>query len=520
MSKPNHFSPTSSGSAYFNTGTPILAQPVDAIVMELPDIPPIPKVSWMLYSSCLLGMVLPLHYGWSTSQINYVKFNKLKDCDARPVVPGTCIMFPGHTKMEWIFVVNAWVFGGMIGALLVGVVADKCGRKRTLMYTCGLIIAAAILQASAFNLWQFVIGRLVAGFASGAITGNLGSYNNEVAPPHLRAPLGAILQSGIALGILLVDTTHFYLNFEDGWRIIAGFPIVLAAIFLSLAPFVMVESPVWLLLHGKRPEAMLVLTQLYGAEHAETALQWIEPTKKANADVSSVDGVIIGGSKKSEKPISYGDLLSPALRLQFLIVVGLAIMQKLTGINAIFYYSSDMFARAGLSNPRVGAIIIAVFNTFPCFFSGVLARWVGNRRMLLIGLCGMLASTIGITLSLTCEISLLTIVCMATFVMAFTLTIGPLSWVFIADIFPDSGRAAVTSVSVGIMWFANLIVGIGYPYVSTALGDYAYMPFAVIIVVSLLFSYALVPDTTGKTNAEIQDEFRARREGTPLPRPA
>eukprot|EP00644_Phytophthora_capsici_P019260 jgi/Phyca11/577729/estExt2_Genewise1.C_PHYCAscaffold_3150006 len=204
--------------------------------------------TYILYTSAMLAFVLPLQFGWSTSQLNLRKFNNVDDCNARPVVEGTCIMFPGHTKFQWTIVVNAWIFGGMIGAFFVGKFADRFGRKQVLIYNCGFIIAGAVIMASVSNLWVFAVGRLLAGIASGATTGNVGGYINEISPPHKRSLLGAVLHSGITVGILFVATTHFYMDFENGWRYIAAFPIVLAAIFLSMSPFLMVESPVWLLL--------------------------------------------------------------------------------------------------------------------------------------------------------------------------------------------------------------------------------------------------------------------------------
>eukprot|EP00644_Phytophthora_capsici_P015226 jgi/Phyca11/130829/e_gw1.98.119.1 len=115
----------------------------------------------------------------------------------------------------------------MIGAGLVGKYAARFGRKQVLIYNCGFIVAGAVIQAVVSNLWVFAVGRLLAGVASGATTGNAGGYINEISPPHKRALLGAVLHSGITVGILLVATTHFYMNFDNVWRYIAAFPIVL-----------------------------------------------------------------------------------------------------------------------------------------------------------------------------------------------------------------------------------------------------------------------------------------------------
>lgn len=469
--------------------------------------------SYILYTSALLAFVLPLQYGWSTSQLNLHKFNNVEDCNARPVAEGTCIMFPGHTKFQWTIVVNAWIFGGMIGALFVGKFADRFGRKQVLIYNCGFIIAGAVVMAVVSNLWAFAAGRLLAGIASGATTGNVGGYINEISPPHLRSVLGAVLHSGITVGILLVATTFFYMDFEDGWRYIAAFPIVLAAIFLSFSPFLMVESPVWLLLKGRRADAEAVLTRLFGAENVPVALEWIESKRKHDMEMQSSTWSETGNEVvRSGKGVPLSELVAPALRRQFIIAIGVACMQKITGINTVFYYSSDLFNQAGLSNARVSTIIIDIVNMLPTLVSGFFAARFGNRRMLLCGIGGMFISAVGVTLSLSFNWSALSIMFIATYVGSFGVSLGPLMYVVIADVFPDYARATVSSIGVMVAWTANLIVGVGYPYISSAMNDLAYVPFAVMLAISFVFVFLLLPETSGKTNDEIQDEFRAIRQ--------
>ncbi|CEG35889.1 major facilitator superfamily [Plasmopara halstedii] len=469
--------------------------------------------TYVLYTSAMLAFVLPLQYGWSTSQLNLRKFHNVDDCAARPVVEGTCIMFPGHTKFQWTIVVNAWIVGGMFGAFFVGKLSDRFGRKQVLIYNCGIIIVSAVIMAVVSNLWAFAVGRLLAGLASGATSGNVGSYINEISPPHLRSLFGGGLHSSNTVGILLVATTFFYMDFEDGWRYIAAFPIVLAIIFLLMSHYFMVESPVWLLMKGRRSDAEAVLTRLYGANNVPVALDWIESKRKVDLELqSSVWSENGNDVVRSGKGAPFTEIISPALRRQFIIVIGIACMQKITGINTVFYYSSDLFTQAGLKNVLVNTIIIDVVNMLPSLVSGFLASRFGNRCMLLWGIVGMFFSAVGVTLSLTFNWSTLTILFIATYVIAFGVSLGPLMYVLVADIFPDYARATVSSIGVMVAWSSNLIVGVGYPYISSALGNLAYLPFVVLLVLSFAFVFILVPETSGKTNEEIQDEFRALRQ--------
>eukprot|EP00644_Phytophthora_capsici_P015124 jgi/Phyca11/537034/estExt2_fgenesh1_pg.C_PHYCAscaffold_710049 len=185
------------------------------------------------------------------------------------------------------------------------------------------------------------------------------------------------------------------MDFENGWCYIAAFPIVLAAIFLSMSPFLMVESPVWLLLKGRRPEAEAVLTRLFGADNVPVALEWIESKRKHDMEMQS--------STFSEN----GN-------------------EKITSINTVFYHSSDLFNQAGLSNARVSTIIIDIVNMLPTLVSGFFPARFGNRNMLLWGLAGMFVSAIGVTLSLSFSWSALSILFIATYVGSFGVSLGPL----------------------------------------------------------------------------------------------
>jgi sugar porter (SP) family MFS transporter len=484
---------------------------------------------WILYTSVLLGVTVSMQYGWSTSQLNYKKFNKEADCNAIAYAKahateddpfnatkfdGTCIIFPGHTKADWTVVVNAWVVGGMIGSLAVGKISDLVGRKRVMLYNCGFIISGAAIQAAVSNIWAFAFGRFLAGIASGACTGCIGTYVNEIAPPHLRSKLGIGLQGGINLGIVLVVTTHFYLDFDQGWRIIAGFPIVLASLFLALSPFIMVESPVWLMLHGHRKEAEKVLVQLYGEENVSTALAWIKPDKKPAAEADAEKQTPCWSEVGHEtvikgKGLTWGELFSVEMRRPLVVGMGLACMQKLTGINSIFYYSSTLFG-SGM-DPRVSSIIVAIVNLVPTLCSGVVAAKFGNRPMILFSTVGMCVSSIGITLSLVYNEPGATIALAAAFVFSFAICLGPIMFVVVAAVVPDHARGSVVSIGIFVAWAANLVVGIGYPYLATALENYKYLPFAVISALSTVFVYYLVPETSNLTTSEIQAVFKKIR---------
>ncbi|KAE9061738.1 hypothetical protein PF010_g29702 [Phytophthora fragariae] len=419
------------------------------------------KPKAILYTSALLSWLQPFQSGWSTSQTNLSQYNDTDECNARPVAEDTCLMFPGHSKLEWTFAVNAWIFGAMVGSLCCGHFSDRLGRKKTLMLNCIFMFVGGVIEAAVSNIWAFAVGRLIAGIASGTATGTIGAYVNELSPPHMRNTLGLGLQIFTTIGILFPAICFFFANTSSGWRYLAAFPCILAVIYMVLAPSMCIESPAWLLTKGRREEAKEVIARLYGEEHVQTALSWLE---------------------------------------------------QLSGINAVFYYSGSIFSDAGISDSRVGTLIIDFINIWPAFFTGVLANRFGARNMILWGLAGMFVMSVLMTVAFIVDVSALSIVFTALYVIAFGVTLGPLVWVMTADIFPDSIRASASSLCIGMNWLCNLIVGVAYPYISDALDDYAYVPFVVLLAIFFLLALKMVPETSGKSAEEILAEYDSRRE--------
>ncbi|TMW69003.1 hypothetical protein Poli38472_001159 [Pythium oligandrum] len=459
-----------------------------------------PPATRLVYTSAALALLMASHFGWCLSQVNLTKFNSQADCDARPVKPGTCHMFPGHSRTEWFFVVNAWIVGGMIGAICSAHISDRCGRKRTLMADCLVMITAAVIQASAPNLSAFVVGRFVAGVASGTATALCNGYISEVAPPHLGAQLGSGYGLTIAAGIFLVDVSFFFADSASGWRYIGGFPIVIAGAFLFFCRDHMVESPSWLLIKGRQDEAEQVLARLYGQENVVTALKWIivKPV------VARSESAVVAPSTSP-----FVQLLSKDYRRQVVLAVHLALAVQFTGVNAVFFYSSVLFKTAGVKDGRVGSMIVGCAYLLPTFVVAVLTRRFGNRKMLLTGQAVMLLAATGLTLALSFHVSALSILFIALYAFSFSASLGALAYPTGSSLYPDALRATGTSLMMVVNWLGTLAIGVGFPYVSTALDELAFLPFVGTIVYFIFFTFKSLPNTTGKTNEEIQQLFRS-----------
>ncbi|KAG2762940.1 hypothetical protein PC129_g23416 [Phytophthora cactorum] len=496
--------------------TPVVPTPKGlATAPAVPDVHTPVRPRWVLYANVLVSLLQPLQYGWSTTQLNLTTFNNQEECDARPVAPGTCLMFPGHTKAQWTMAVSAWILGGMIGALVIGRFSNKFGRKRIMMSNCLFMIAGATVQASASSIWMFIGGRVISGFASGGATAVIPGFISEISPPSLRNSLGVGFQVAITVGNLLVAITFFFADTSSGWRFIAGFPILLAILFLVLASFVMVESPTWLLMVGEQQLAERELARLFGEENVYLAKTWIKhdhpvPPVASGCEFTAPSTNL--SATAAPKASDLTKLFSPMLIRQLLTAIGVAAAQQLTGINAVFFYSSSLFEQAGISDDRIGIVAVNFVNVLPTIFCGMLAARLGNRKLILYGLMGMFLSAVGITVSLVASLPALAIVFTACYVTTFGSSLGSLAWVVMADLFPDDIRAMGNSVCVGCSWLCNLAVGLGYPYIAAALVNFSFTPFMCTVTLSFLFVYMVVPETSGKTIQEIQDEFTARHQ--------
>ncbi|KAL3664948.1 hypothetical protein V7S43_010124 [Phytophthora oleae] len=466
-------------------------------------------LSSTFWGSLAVLLLLPFQFGWSVGQLNLTTFNDEDACNARPVADGTCLMFPGHTKTEWTLTVNAWIVGGMIGSLACGAISERFGRKKVLLVNTIIMLAGAVIQASTSSISVFMVGRIVAGVASGCATGMVGGYISEITPPSRRNSYGTFMQVSLTAGILVVTISFFFADTSSGWRYIAAFPVLNAGFFLAFAPFVLVESPAWLLEKGDHERAESEIAQLYGREYVQQALSWMEPP--ANTDLESE----AQSDEQQHEGGALSLLISPLFIKQLLVALGVSAAQQLTGINAVCYYSSDIFSDAGISDGRVGGVIVYVLMLLPTMTVAHLSERFGNRRLLLTGLAGMFISATGITLALALSVDVLSIVFMGTFVASFSASVGPLIWPITAALFTDSVRATAVSMSIFINWVCNLIIGVCFPYVSDALDAYKFAPFVVTTAAFYLFTQFWIPETAGKSTEEIQATFRSRRNQKP-----
>ncbi|KAF0690320.1 Aste57867_18251 [Aphanomyces stellatus] len=443
-----------------------------------------------LYVTVLIALIGTFQYGWLLSQINYVD----SKCHKNPIPVGDCIMFPGHSPREWAMAVTSWIVGGMLGALCSGVPADKFGRKKTLFLNACVMIFDATIQATSTSIYGFSVGRLISSIASGVAINVCNVLISEISPANMRGMFSTGIQVGISLGSLSVTTVHI-IHVASSWRLLVGVPIVLGSIQILLMPF-MAYSPVWLVSQGKIADALDDLKRLYRPCNYIAILDALVAARdEEQQEIAGVNTWVI--------------LFSPKYRKQLFVAIALCSAQQLTGIDAIMYYSSSIFATAGLSDPRVGNTIINVVRmTFIILAARVMDKF--NRKTLLCGgMTVMAAASVGVIVSLVTTNSVGCVASLVIYMAAFCLSIGPLAWPVATEIFPDFLRGNAGSVGELFTWLWNILVSILYPVLPTRLSWATPLLCHVcrVLLAFVLFVALVVPETAQKTAVEIQQSF-------------
>lgn len=420
------------------------------------------------------------------------------------------ILEAGHhpaVTMYWSLSVAIFSIGGMFSSFLVGFVGDFRGRVKGMLMVNVLAVAAGLLMGLC-KMWRphimVISGRAVMGFYCGLTSGLVPMYIGEIAPKKYRGALGTLHQLAIVIGILLsqVIGLDFVLGNDAFWPILLGLsgaPAVLQSLLLPLCP----ESPRYLyILLGKEQEARRSLYRLKGAYDASADLDEMR-SEKEEAD--------------KESRVSIWSLIrSPVYRDQLFVALMMHISQQLSGINAIFYYSTSIFSQAGIAQPVYATIGVGVINTVFTLVSVALVDRAGRRTLTLAGLGGMCVCAIAMTVGLRFQseyawMSYVSMVAIFLFVSFFEIGPGPIPWFIVAELFSQGPRPAAIALAGCCNWTSNFIIGMTFPYIQEALDCYVFILFAALLLCFTVFIYLRVPETKGKTFEEISAVFQKRR---------
>ncbi|XP_076003290.1 solute carrier family 2, facilitated glucose transporter member 1 [Genypterus blacodes] len=462
------------------------------------------KITLPLLLSVGTAVIGSLQFGYNTGVINapeaVIKIFLNETWAGRYTEPITELSL----TLLWSISVSIFSIGGMCGSFSVGVLVNRFGRRTSMLMVNVLVFAAAALMAFSkmASSWEMlIIGRLVVGLYSGLSTGLVPLYVGEIAPTALRGALGTLHQLGIVIGILVAQILGLegIMGNATYWPLLLGLtfiPAVIQCILLPLCP----ESPRFLLIN-KNEESQ-----------AKNALKKLRGTSDVSADMQEMKDE--ARQMMREKKVTILELLrSPLYRQPLIVALVLQLSQQLSGINAIFYYSTNIFKSAGVAQPVYATIGTGVVNVAFTVVSLFVVERAGRRSLHMTGLMGMAASAILMTVAIALTeklqwISYLSIVGTFAFVAFFEIGPGPIPWFIVAELFSQGPRPSAIAVAGLTNWTANFIVGIGFPTAEKLLGAYVFIIFTVFLLVFFVFTYFKVPETKGRTFDEIASGFR------------
>ena len=394
-------------------------------------------------------------------------------------------------------VVSAVLLGAMIGAAFGGRLADRFGRRAVLIQVALLFILGAIGTGFAPSTTWLAVGRVVVGIAIGIASFTAPLYISEISPADVRGKLVSLNQLMITIGIVCSYLADYALADLRAWRWMFGLAAIPAAILLIGLLFVP-ESPRWFMRQLSR-------------ERARAVLQKIRKPSEVDAELAEIEASL------NQQQGSWRELLSPSLRPALVIGIGLAVFQQFTGINTVIYYAPTIFQLAGLhsnSAAILATVGVGVVNVLLTVVALELLDRVGRRPLLLWGLVGMIVSLgiLGIgflSSNPTTALAWTSVICVAAYVACFAISLGPIFWLMIAEIYPLKIRSRAMGIATMANWGSNLLVALSFLSLLHLLGRPAtFWLYALIGAISWVFVFRIVPETKGKTLEEIESSWR------------
>ncbi len=401
------------------------------------------------------------------------------------------------------------LIGCLIGAMVVGIMADRYGRKPLLLISAAIFLFTAVATGFASSFPVFLVARFFGGIGIGIASGLSPMYIAEIAPAYVRGKLVALNQMTIVLGILGAQITNWLIadpipidftpadilsswNGQTGWRWMfcgAAFP---ATAFLLLAIFIP-ESPRWLIMKGKTNKASVVLTKIGGIEYADKQI------------------IAISHSSFSSEKGGLKILFEHNYRRILLFGIIIAVFQQWCGTNVIFNYAQEIFQSAGYSVSDVlfNIIITGVANvvfTFVAVFT--VDKW-GRRVLMLVGAGGLafIYLIIGTCYFLHVNGPFMIILVVAA-IACYAMSLGPVTWILLSEIFPNKVRGGAMAICTFALWLGCCILTYSFPLLNNGLGSSGtFWVYSAICIAGFIFFIIKLPETKNKSLEEIEDKL-------------
>ncbi len=404
--------------------------------------------------------------------------------------------FHGLTSFDKELLTSILLIGAAIGALAAGRIADRVGRRPTVLGTAALFVVGVMLAAFAPGYGVLVGARVVIGFAVGSASMVVPLYIGEVVPPRIRGALVSFNQLAITAGILASYLVDYGLSSAQNWRLMFGLAAIPAILMFAGMVF-QHESPHWLVAQGREDEARGVLHRV--------------------RDEGDIDAEIAEVRELSARHSSLREVLNPAVRHVMIIGVALAVFQQITGINTIIYYAPTLLSSAGLGNSAalLANVVNGAMNVLMTIVAIRLLDRSGRRPLLLGGTTGMVVGMLVVGLTFAIGGSQLhgggayiAIAGLLIYTGSFAIGLGPVFWLLISEIYPVKIRGQAMSVATMANWGANFVVTVSFLTLLSAIGNAGtFFLFAALSVAALVYFQRQVPETKTRSLQDIERDL-------------
>ena len=400
------------------------------------------------------------------------------------------------------------LLGCVVGVSFAGVFSDKLGRKKTLVLAGLLFLVSSVGTALPKDFIIFVVFRILAGVGVGIASMASPMYIAEITPARIRGRMVSVNQFAIVTGMLIIYFVNYFIslqgdevwNVSTSWRWMFASGALPSALFLALLTLVP-ESPRWLVERGKREKAESILIKVGGSAFA-------------SAELVSIEEAL------AQEPVSLSQLFEPGLRRVLMIGIALAILQQVTGINVFLYYGPEIFKQlgSGVDVALLQTVVVGAVNlSFTVFAIWTVDR-IGRRPLMIVGAAGMGLSLVAIGLAAQYQaISLWVLLFMLSYIACFALSVGPVTWVLLSEIFPTKIRGRAMSIATFCLWSANFVVSQTFPMMDEnawllsrfnhGFPFYVYAGFCIVLVLTI---WKAVPETKGRSLEEIERSWGVR----------
>lgn len=385
--------------------------------------------------------------------------------------------------------------GAAIGAFLGGRVADSLGRRGTILLGAVGFIIGSIWCAFATSAFSLGTARTLLGVCIGGVSIVVPMYISEMAPPHVRGRLVSLNSLMIVIGQLVAFLTNSALASSGNWRLMLGLGAV-PGIVLLIGMLVLPDTPAYLVRRGQEGKALAVLRQIQGDE--ATLAEVAVGEASSSADQRAAERLAVK---------------TPWVRRTVIIAMLIGVTQQVTGANAIMYFAPTMMNKVGLSTESsvYTSIIIGIASVISCAIGMSIIDRVGRRRMLIIGLVGcassllVLAPVYGLS-SNSSTGAMMSLLLMTVFIVFQQAAVSVATWLLISEIIPTEARGLGMGLAGLALWGANWFVAQAFlPMVDAVGGAWSFFFFAITGAIALVFTIKAVPETSGKTLAEVRE---------------